>query len=126
MDIQPQTFYPKFNMNITQIELTLIENSFKQQPWSRVKTRPCRIKFNGKFITTTSKKTVWRNIGFAKNALLNHFQQDYTLRELAGILSEGNPVNGHRRCKELIRELEIRNLIEYVEVDISEYAEEKD
>lgn len=112
-------------MNITQTQLNLIENTFKQ-PQSKVKTRPCRIKFNGKFITTASKKTVWRNVGFAKTALLNHFQQDYTLCQLAGILCEGNPVNGHYRCKELICELENRNLIEYVEVDISEYAEEKD
>lgn len=37
-----------------------------------VKTRPCRIKFNGEFITTSSKKTVWRNKAFAKSALLNH------------------------------------------------------
>lgn len=36
------------------------------------KPRPCRIKLNGKFIKTSSGKTLWNNPGFAKNAIIYH------------------------------------------------------
>lgn len=38
------------------------------------KSTPCRIKYNGEFLTTGSKKTIWPSIGAAKNALRLHFE----------------------------------------------------
>lgn len=38
------------------------------------KQTPCRIKYNGKFLTTHSKKTIWPSIGAAKSALRLHFE----------------------------------------------------
>ena len=112
-------------MNITPQELNLIESTFKSINIT-VKTKPCRIKFRGKFITTASKKTVWRNCGFAKSALLNHFQSDYSICQLAGVLYGPLPDRGYYSCKDLIRELENQNIVEYVEVDVEEFAQQKD
>ena len=56
-------------MNIPPEVIAAIDNSLEKAKLPKtVRTRPCRIKFNGEFITTTSKKTVWRNKGFAKAA----------------------------------------------------------
>jgi hypothetical protein len=112
-------------MNITPQDLNLIESTFKSAN-TTVKTKPCRIKFRGKFITTASKKTVWRNCGFAKSALLNHFQTDYSICTLAGTLYGISTDRGYYSCKDLIRELENQNLVEYVEVDLEEFAQQKD
>jgi len=111
-------------MNITPQDLNFIDSTFKSTN-TTVKTKPCRIKFRGKFITTASKKTVWRNCGFAKSALLNHFQSDYSICTLAGTLY-GVPDRGYYSCKDLIRELENQNIVEYVEVDVEEFAQQKD
>ncbi len=63
-------------MNIPPEVIAAIGASFEKAKLPKtVRTRPCRIKFNGEFITTTSKKTVWRNKGFAKAALLNHLHE---------------------------------------------------
>jgi len=112
-------------MNITPQDLNLIESTFKSTN-TTVKTTPCRIKFRGKFITTARKETVWRNCGFAKSALLNHFQMDYSICQLAGTLYGISTVRGYYSCKDLIRELENQNIVEYVEVDVEEFAQQKD
>jgi hypothetical protein len=103
------------NMDYTKKLVTTIESTFISSA-THVKTKPFRIKFNGKFITTTSGKTVWRNIGFAKLALLNHFQTSGTIC---------NFISGYSHCKQIIKELTELGLIEYVEVDIAEYAIQK-
>ncbi|RTL01308.1 MAG: hypothetical protein EKK57_04955 [Proteobacteria bacterium] len=104
-------------MNITPELITTIQRSFKTEKSPKtVKTRPCRIKFYGNFIVTHSGKTVWRNIGFAKSALLCHLQLDSTICHLIG---------GYYNAKELRTELEKAGLIEYVEVDIEDFAVQK-
>jgi len=110
-------------MNITSQVLDIITSTFKSTN-TTIKTKPCRIKFRGKFITTASKKTMWRNCGFAKSALLNHFQNDYSICQLVGTLY-GTPDRMYYCCKDFIRELENQNIVEYVEVDIEEVDIEK-
>lgn len=100
-----------------------------------VKTRPCRIKFNGEFITTGSKKTVWRNKGFAKSAFLHHIKSNTiiwpAIREF--ILKEKlakQPWNvidyiKSETYKQIADELEKQGIIEYVEVDIENFAIQK-
>ncbi len=100
-----------------------------------VKTRPCRIKFNGEFITTASKKTVWRNKGFAKSALLHHIKsntiiwpaiRDFILK----VRLANQPWNvidyiKSETYKQIADELENQGIIEYVEVDIEDFAIQK-
>jgi hypothetical protein len=35
--------------------------------------KPCRIKYKDQFLITYTRKTVWKTLGAAKNALRNHF-----------------------------------------------------
>lgn len=107
---------------ITQQELDLIKSTFTSEP-SKVKTKPRRVKFLGEFITTASKKTVWRNRGFAKSALVCHFQSSHALCLLAGKLFGSG--SGYYHCKDLIRALEAQKAIEYVDVEIEELAQRK-
>lgn len=104
--------------------ISTIEQTFLGRNSKTVKTKPCRIKFNGKFITTESKKTVWRNIGFAKSALLNHLNCQYTvsqhLKSSHGLDYTYGSVN-----KQLIRDLEAAGVVEYVEVDVESLAIQK-
>ena len=100
-----------------------------------VKTRPCRIKFNGEFITTGSKKTVWRNKGFAKSAFLHHIKsntiiwpaiRDFILK----VRLANEPWNvidyiKSETYKQIADELEKQSIIEYVEVDIEDFAIQK-
>lgn len=96
-----------------------------------VKTRPCRIKFNGEFITTSSKKTVWRNKAFAKSALLNHLcSGSIAIAVNKYILNkQGSDRNlaylGSYELKTLRDKLEKQGIIEYVEVDIEDFAIQK-
>lgn len=104
-------------MNITPETISVIESSFtKNKSPKTVKTRPCRIMFNGSYITTNSGKTVWRNKGFAKSALLNHLQSSHDVCGLVG---------GYSVIKNLRDELEKAGLIQYVEVDIENFAVRK-
>ena len=104
--------------------ISAIELTFSNRNSTTVKTKPCRIKFNGKFITTESKKTVWRNIGFAKSALLHHFNCQHTvshyLKSIYNVDYNYGAVN-----KQLIRDLEAAGVIEYVEVDMESLAVQK-
>lgn len=64
-------------MNITPELIHSLESSFIYKDYQHKKQTPYRVKFNGQFITTRSKKTVWSSIGAAKNALINHFRGQY-------------------------------------------------
>ena len=121
-------------MNIPPEVIAAIDNSFEKAKLPKtVKTRPCRIKFNGEFITTRSKKTVWRNKGFAKSALLNHLHErpigaainQYILKKNALTSTHHYAYVDSRIIKELRDELENLGIIEYVEVDIEDFAVQK-
>lgn len=104
--------------------ISSIEQTFLGRNSTTVKTKPCRIKFNGKFITTESKKTVWRNIGFAKSALLNHFNCQHTVSQYLKSTYNVDYTYGSVN-KQLIRDLEAAGVIEYVEVDVESLAIQK-
>ena len=121
-------------MNIPPEVIAAIDNSFEKAKLPKtVRTRPCRIKFNGEFITTKSKKTVWRNKGFAKAALLNHLCEgpigvainQYILKKNALTHTHHHAYVDSRIIKELRDELEKLGIIEYVEVDIEDFAVQK-
>jgi hypothetical protein len=95
-------------ISITKKLLADIEESFNHGLAQKGKTKPCRIKFNGKFITTLSGKTVWRNITFAKSALLNHFRSAIEIQV----------DNYYTDYKQIIEELEKTGIIQYVEDNI--------
>ena len=120
-------------MNIPLEVFKAVEESFLESKCPKtVKTRPCRIKFNGKFITTGSKKTVWRNKAFAKSALLNHLGSGYIAIAINKyILKKQGPDrdlvylgNGYE-LKTLRDELEKLVIIEYIEVDIEDFSIQK-
>ena len=121
-------------MNIPPEVLKAVEESFLESKYPKtVKTRPCRIKFNGKFITTGSKKTVWRNKAFAKSALLNHLRSGGSIAIAINkyILNKQGPdrnltsVLGSYELKTLRDELEKQGIIEFVEVDMEDFAIQK-
>jgi hypothetical protein len=66
-----------FKMKITTELIQSLESSFIYKDHKTKKQTPYRVKFNGKFITTKSKKTIWPSIGAAKNALLLHLSCEY-------------------------------------------------
>lgn len=94
--------------------------------------KPCRIKWNGKFIRTTSGKTVWNSIGAAKNALNLEFNIGLNLLRgkygtnlgveacLSVMLQDdeyGNRVQREIFYKEFIKKLIDKKILEFVEVD---------
>lgn len=123
-------------MNIPSEVIQAIGQSFAVTKTPKtVKTRPCRIKFNGEFITTGSKKTVWRNKGFAKAALLNHIKsipiissaiREFILKEKLANKS-WNVVDyiKSETYKQIAEELEKQGFVEYIEVDIEDFAIQK-
>lgn len=92
---------------ITQKQLDIIKNSFKYDEVGNLKKRkqPFRVKFDDKFIITSSGKTVWPGIGAAKSAVINH------LRSLSYQYKKDIP---YRSAKELREKLEKVGLIQYV------------
>ena len=90
-----------------------IVNSFL--PASTGKTKPCRIKINGQFIATNSKKTMWRNIGFARSALLNHFGGSSEVKDIV-IKHFGEDFYYKKGVKVILVELEKMKVIEFVEI----------
>ena len=123
-------------MNIPPEVIEAVGKSFAAAKTPKtVKTRPCRIKFNGEFITTGSRKTVWRNKGFAKSALLNHIKstaiissaiKDFILK--ARLANQPWNVIDYIKSetyKQIADELENQGIIEYVEVDIEDFAIQK-
>ena len=119
-------------MNIPPEVLKAVEESFLESKYPKtVKTRPCRIKFNGKFITTGSKKTVWRNKAFAKTALLNHLRSGFIAIAINKYIlnKQGSDMNlcylSGYELKTLRDELEKQGIIEFVEVDMEDFAIQK-
>jgi hypothetical protein len=120
-------------MNIPPEVIAAIKSSFENAKYPKtVKTRPCRIKFNGEFITTRSKKTVWRNKAFAKSALLHHLRTIYIAIAVNKYIL--NKKGSYRdlcyfgsdfELKDLREELENLGIIEYVEVDLEDFAVQK-
>ena len=110
-------------INIDLSILSLISATFKTNKPNKVKTKPCRIQFQGEFITTASNKTVWRNIGFAKSALLNHFESSEIVNTILKAQLQKSPQK--QDIKNLIKQLENAGFIKYVEVEIENYATEK-
>lgn len=105
----------KDSVKITQDLINVVSATFVKKT-STVKTKPCRVKFEGQFITTESGKTVWRNIGFAKSAMLNHLNSQLAISVyLQKIL--GTPYVYGKIVKEMLRELERAGVVEYVEVN---------
>jgi len=100
--------------------INTIHSTFRTDCPHVVKTKPVSISFNGFFIKTSSNKTVWRNIGFAKTALLNHFENNDEIREFICKRTGDYPYKDN--LKELIRTLESMGVIKYVEVDIEDFA----
>ena len=123
-------------MNIPPEVIEAVGKSFAAAKTPKtVKTRPCRIKFNGEFITTHSKKTVWRNKGFAKSALLNHIKSTPIISSaIREFILRAKLANQHwnvvdyiksETYKQIVDELEKQSIIEYVEVDIEDFAIQK-
>ena len=120
-------------MNIPLEVIEAIEKSFLATKFPKtVKTRPCRIKFNGEFITTKSKKTVWRNKGFAKSALLHHIKSNIIISSaILEFVLRAKLVNQpwtavdrikSETYKQIADELEKQGVVEYIEVDIENFA----
>jgi predicted sulfurtransferase len=104
----------------------IVESTFKQadNPIATRKQKPHRVKLNGKYIVTDSRKTIWPSIGAAKNAIRNHISNSM---ELSKWISELEKANGSNQPKvytysysyddiknEIIKLLESNNIIEYV------------
>lgn len=115
-----------FNQPINLPELTAVVESTFGTPVDkkRRKQTPHRVKVNGKYIVTQSKKTVWPSIGAAKNAIRNHIETSDDLRKWILKLQMQDAVNADRGVQlyysyskihdEIIKYLESNNIIEYV------------
>ncbi len=115
-----------FNQPINLPELTAVVESTFGIPVDkkRKKQTPHRVKVNGKYIVTESKKTLWPSIGAAKNAIRNHIETSDDLRKWILKLQVQDAVNADRGVQlyysyskindEIIQYLESNNIIEYV------------
>ena len=108
-------------INIDQDVLTQIDATFVKKDHHLRKSTPCRVRFLGKFITTKSGKTLWRTVGHAKSAILNHFEQQcgsYHGKKNLPFLprSQYGYVDGET-MKGFIRQLESEGHLEYVPVN---------
>ena len=120
-------------MNIPPEVIAAIDATFEKANFSKTaRTRPCRIKFNGEFIITISKKTVWRNKAFAKSALLHHLRTRYIAIAINKYIlnKKGSDrdlcyLGSDFELKDLREELENLGIIEYVEVDMENFAVQK-
>lgn len=108
--------------------IAAVESTFSisENKTNRKKT-PHRVKFNGKYIVTESKKTIWPSIGAAKNAIRNHINTSYKMSNWIRKYEEQNAANngvkliGYHSYTEysnitdsIIKYLENNNIIEYV------------
>jgi uncharacterized protein with WD repeat len=115
-----------FNQPINLPELTAVVGSTFGIPVDkkRRKQTPHRVKVNGKYIVTESKKTIWPSIGAAKNAIRNHIETSDDLKKWIRKLEVQDAINADRGVPlnyryskindEIIQYLEINNIIEYV------------
>jgi hypothetical protein len=108
---------------ITNEELSRLQQSFPEFKEKKVSTKPCRIKFCGKFIRLSSGKTIWRTKGFAKTALLNHLKDSRELPKSCYHFAGTVPYVVSDEVKKLLRELESTGVVQYVEVGTQEFAE---
>lgn len=124
------------NIVIPKELIKAIENTFLTAKTPKtVKTCPCRIKFNGQFITVSSGKTIWRNKGFAKSAFLHHMEHNLSIKTaIKQYILQTNIVKqswGHidyvstSTYKQIRDELEKMGVIQYVESDIEDFAIQK-
>jgi hypothetical protein len=112
-----------FNQHIGQHELTSVVASTFANADDHLngrKKQPHRVKCNGKYIITESKKTVWPSIGAAKNAVRNHLNTSRELDNWFKSLLMKDPAIKYdyyvsRSTIQIIIEyLEKNNVIEYV------------
>ena len=92
--------------------IDIVEKSFPENGRNR-KVKPCRIKFNGKFITTTSGKTVWKARGHAKCAFLNHLIDLFSYGLLKDYLKDFKSCSIF--AKEAFQALEMMGTLEFIE-----------
>jgi hypothetical protein len=108
-------------MNIPKQVLDTIKNSFDLNKLpKRVKTRPCRIKFMGEYITTNSRKTVWRNKAFAKAAFRCHLQSSRDVISNLNSLVYNNNL-AYYKCDEIRDDLEKLGILQFIEEDVQEF-----
>ena len=105
-------------INIDQDVLRQIDATFMKKDHRLRKSTPCRVRFLGKFITTKSGKTLWRTMGHAKSAILNHFERCSRFGYGLPFLPRGQYgyVDGET-MKGFIRQLESEGHLEYVPVN---------
>ena len=93
------------------LTLDKIIASFNQdKPTVKIPKTVWRIKIGGNFISTLSRKTVWKRIGDAKNAIINHIE---TLRSL-----QPDVWTDRTNAKAVLQDMIQKNLIEFVELPI--------
>jgi hypothetical protein len=107
-------------MNIPKQVLDTIKNSFDVNKPIKGKTRPCRIKFMGEYITTNSRKTVWRNKAFAKAAFRCHLQSSRKVINSLNSLVYNDELS-YYKCDEIRDSLEILGIVQFIEEDIQEF-----
>jgi hypothetical protein len=116
-----------FNQHIGQHELTsVVASTFANadNTLNRKKNQPHRVKCNGKYIITESKKTVWPSIGAAKNAIRNHLNTSHELNNWLKTLRVKDAADrddaispyyyNRKDMDEIVKYLEANNIIEYV------------
>lgn len=115
------------NTPITDHDLiAMVESTFLSQVkhLTKKKQQPHRVKLNGKYIVTNSKKTIWPNIGAAKNAVRNHFNGDTVLAKWIRKIELQNAANNNSAVSvyysyhdieaQIVKYLEANGFIEYV------------
>lgn len=116
-----------FNQHIGQHELaSVIGSTFTNADdlLKRRKRQPHRVKCNGKYIITESKKTVWPSIGAAKNAIRNHLNTSHELNHWLKTLRVKDAADrddaispyyhNHTEMDQIVEYLEKNNIIEYI------------
>lgn len=103
----------------------VVESTFGTPVDKKRKPRtPHRVKFNGKYIVTESKKTLWPSIGAAKSAIRNHIERSDDLKKWIRKFEMQDAINADRGLPvyysyseindQIIQHLENNNIIEYV------------
>ena len=105
-------------MNLTKENLKVIKGTFNKLCVDPKPIRPCRVKFMGEFVTTSSDKTIWRKKGHAKSAIALHFSNNRSC------FKEFLPHEKYTWGKDFVKDETVRELIQYLEQEkILEYVE---